>query len=141
MCANSHFDGTQRLSAATRRGAFRRQRGMTTLGLILLVSFVGLFAFAAIRLTPVYLNYMKVVGVITGVHEEFDGQNPTRGAIRNSISRRFQIESVYLISARDVSITPVDGGFEVRATYDHVAPFLANVSFSVHFDKMALVRR
>lgn len=134
MCASSH-------NRRERGIAFRRERGMTTLGLIIMVAFVGLFAFAAIRLAPVYLNYMKVVGVVTGVHEEFDGQNPTRSAIRNSITRRFEIESVGQITARDVSITAVDGGFEVRAAYDHVAPFIANVSFSVHFDKMALVRR
>ena len=114
---------------------------MTTLGLVIFIAFVGLFAFAAIRLAPVYLNYMKVVGVVSGVHEEFDGRNPTRNAIRNSVIRRFEIESVGEITAREVSITAVDGGFEVRAAYDHVAPFIANVSFSVHFDKMALVRR
>ena len=72
----------------------RQQAGMTTLGLIILLIFVGLFAFAGIRLTPVYLNYMKVVGVVDGVVEEFDGQGATRAAIRNSISRRFDIDSV-----------------------------------------------
>ena len=61
----------------------RRERGMTTVGLIILVAFVGLFAFAALRLTPVYLNYTKVVGVINGVHDEFDGRNPTRSALRS----------------------------------------------------------
>jgi hypothetical protein len=114
---------------------------MTTLGLVILVAFVGIFAFAAIRLAPVYLNYMKVVGVINGVQKEFDGQNPTRSAMRNSIVRRFGVESVDKITPRDVSITAVDSGFEVRAEYDHVAPFIANISFAVHFDKMALVRR
>ena len=73
---------------------------MTTIGLIVLVAFVGLFAFAGIRLTPVYLNYTKVLGVINGVQEEFDGTNPSRSAIRNSISRRFDVESVGEISAR-----------------------------------------
>ena len=119
----------------------RRQRGMTTLGLIILVAFVGLFAFAGLRLTPVYLNYMKIAGVINGVHDEFDGQNPTRSGIRNSVARRFGIESVSQIKARDVTVTKVDGGFEVAAVYDHTAPFIANVSFTVHFDKTVLVRR
>ena len=114
---------------------------MTTVGLIILVAFVGLFAFAGIRLTPVYLNYMKVLGVINGVHEEFDGTNPSRSAIRSSITRRFDVESVGEITARDVTVTSVDGGFEVRAQYNHVAPFIANVSFSVQFDKVVLVRR
>ena len=129
------------MQLASSRTALRRETGMTTLGMIVLVAFVGLFAFAGLRLTPVYLNYMKVLGVINGVQEEFDGANPTRSAIRSSISRRFDVESVSEITAREVSVTSVDGDFEVRAQYNHVAPFIANVSFSVEFDKAVLVRR
>ena len=114
---------------------------MTTFGLIILVSFVGIFAFAGLRLTPIYLNYMKVAGVVAGVHDEFDGANATRAMIRTSISRRFDIDSVGVITARDVKVTKVDGGYEVAATYSHKAPFMANVSFIVDFDKRTLVRR
>jgi hypothetical protein len=114
---------------------------MTTLGLIILVTFVGLFAFAGIRLAPVYLNYMKVVGVIDGVGAEFDATGASRSAIRSSISRRFDIDAVSEITARDVTVTAVDGGFEVAAVYSHKAPFIANVSFVVDFDKRTLVRR
>jgi Domain of unknown function (DUF4845) len=124
-----------------RLGSSRRQAGMTTLGLIILVSFVGIFAFAGIRLTPVYLNYMKVSGVIAGVYQEFDGANATRSAIRNSIARRFDIESVGVITARDVKVTKVEGGHEVAATYSHKAPFIGNLSFVVDFDERILVRR
>jgi hypothetical protein len=123
------------------RGLRQRQAGMTTLGLIILVAFVGLFAFAGIRLTPVYLNYMKVVGVVDGVRDEFDGAGATRSAIRNSIARRFDIEAVSVISPSDVKVSKVDGGHEVAATYSHKAPFIANVSFVVDFDKRVLVRR
>ena len=119
----------------------RQQAGMTTLGVIILVMFVGLFAFAGIRLTPIYLNYMKVVGVVDGVVKEFDGQNATRSAIRTSIARRFDIESVDIIQAKDVKVTAVDGGFEVAATYPHKSPFIANISFVVDFDKRTLIRR
>ena len=95
------------------------------MGYILLIIFIGLFAFAVLRLTPVYLNYMKIVGVVDGVYDEFDGQNPTRSALRGSIGRRMD----------------VDGGFEVAVVYDHTSPFIANVSFIVHFDKTVIVRR
>ena len=135
MCASSHILGNRS------RAVPRRQAGMTTIGMIVLVAFIGIFAFAFIRLTPVYLNYMKVAGVVEGVRTEFDGRNPTRSQIRSSITRRFDVESVGQITAREVTVTAVDGGFEVRAEYHHVAPFVANVSFSVHFDKKALVRR
>ncbi len=118
-----------------------RQTGMTTLGLTIMVAFVGLIAFAGIRLTPIYLNYMKVAGVVSGVQKEFDGVNATRSSIRSSISRRFDIEMVSEITARDVKVTKVEGGHEVAATYSHKSPFIANVSFIVDFDKRALVRR
>ena len=126
---------------ATSRRACADQRGMTTLGFIILVLFVGLFAFASIRLTPIYLNYLKVAGVVDGVYAEFDGQNPSRAQIRTSIARRFDVESVSVITARDIMVTPENNGFLVEARYDHTSPFIANISFTVHFNKTALVRR
>lgn len=129
-------------SALSRRPAVRqRQQGMTTLGLIILVSFLGLFAFGFIRLTPVYLNYFKVSGVVEGAREEFDGKGATAGAIRQYVARRFTIESVSQLKVRDVKVQAVDGGFEVSAQYSHKVPFIANVSFVVDFDKRATVRR
>ena len=121
--------------------ALVRQAGMTGLGLLILVAFIGLFAFAAIRLTPVYLNYMKVAGVLSGVETEFDGQNPSRAAIRTSINRRFDIESVSEITAKDVTVTPSGNGFIVKVAYDHTTPFIANVFFTVRFDDSVEVRR
>jgi len=128
-------------SRKARFGMARRQAGATLLGYIILVLFGGVFVFGALRLAPVYLNYMKVVGVVDGVYDEFDRQAPTRAAIRSSISRRFDVESVSIITFRDVTVTQVDGGFEVAAVYDHPAPFVGNISFLVHFDKSRVVRR
>jgi len=119
----------------------RRQSGMTTVGIVILAAFVGMFVFAGIRLTPVYLNYSKVASVVEGVRKEFDGNGATRSEVRTSISRRFDIESVGVITAKDVKVTTVDGGLEVAATYSHKAPFVANVNFVVDFDKRALIRR
>ena len=118
-----------------------RQAGMTTLGLIILVAFLGVFAFGFMRLAPIYLNYLKVAGVVNGVYDEFDGQNPTRGAIRQSIARRFGVESVDVINYREVKVNAVDSGFEVVAQYDHTSPFIGNLHFTVKFDKRAVVRR
>lgn len=118
-----------------------REAGITTVGFLVLAIFVGMFAFAAIRLTPVYLNYMKVAGVVNGVLEEFDGQNPSRAEIRNSISRRFEVEAVSEIDSRDVRIITDNNGFVVEADYQHTAPYIGNIYFTVKFNKRVLVRR
>ena len=118
-----------------------RQAGITAVGFVLLAIFVGLFAFATMRLTPVYLNYVKVAGVLDGVFKEFDSQGPSRSALVTSIRRRFDVESVSVISSRDIKVVNEGGGFRVEAVYDHTTPFIGNISFTVHFDKRVTVRR
>jgi hypothetical protein len=124
----------------SRQSPAARQAGRTTVGLIVLIVFIALMAFATLRLAPVYLNYMKIVGVVDGVFDEFDAQNPTRVALRGSIARRIDIDSVSVITARDVKVTPVKTGFQVAVIYDHTSPFIGNVSFVVHFEKTVIVR-
>jgi len=136
--------GTKNMNGRGLAGSGRsapREAGITVVGFLMLAIFVGLFAFGALRLTPVYLNYMKVAGVLNGVYDEFDSQNPTRAAIRTSISRRFGVESVSVISFRDIKVTADGAGFLVQAQYDHTAPFIGNIHFTVKFDKEVLVRR
>lgn len=118
-----------------------REEGITAVGALILATFVALFAFGILRLTPVYLNYMKISGVLEGVYKEFDSQNPARSAIRRSIGRRFDVESVSVITAREIKVTPDNGGFLIEAVYDHTVPFISNVYFTVKFDKQVLVRR
>jgi len=125
----------------TRGRSVPREDGMTAVGMMILAVFVGLFAFAAIQLTPIYLNYMKVAGVLDGVYEEFDSQNPSRGAIITSIQRRFDVESVSVLNYRDIKVNPDDGGYRVSAQYEHTSPFIGNIHFTVLFDKDVLVRR
>ena len=48
----------------------RRQRGMTLIGMLFLVSFIGLFIFAAVRLTPVYVEYMNVAKALESMKTE-----------------------------------------------------------------------
>ncbi len=133
--------GISRLKMGLQQNLPRQQQGMTMLGLVFLICFIGVFAFGVIRLTPLYLNYMKVIGVVDGVVAEFDGQSANAMAIRRSIGRRFDVESVSEIVAKEVKVTPVDGGLQVSAVYNHSTPFIGNISFTVHFDKTEVVRR
>lgn len=146
VCRNSAADiaagrFAQRRMRMTCAGRRSRQAGMTTLGILFIGILVGLFAFAGLRLSPIYLNYLKVAGVLNGVQDEFEGQNPSRAIIRRSIQRRFDVESVSVIRSSDIKVSPDSAGFVVAAVYDHTSPFIGNISFTVHFDKQVLVRR
>jgi hypothetical protein len=111
----------------------KRQRGMTFLGILILVAFVGLFVFAGIKLTPVYLEYMKVAKALESMKTENVGTNPQ--AFRIALERRFDIDDVKSIRSRDVEITRDGDVWVIRAAWDVTTDFISNVGFIVSFDK------
>ena len=109
-----------------------RERGITAIGLIILVDFVGLFVYAGIRLLPVNLEYFNVVKSVEGLKSDADQGPP---AMRVALEKRFDIEDIKSVSWRDMEITKNGRGWDVHVVYDAETPFVGNVGFIVHFDK------
>ena len=113
-----------------------RQRGMTMLGILILVVVVGAWVYAGIRMTPKYLEYMRIASTLEKVRDEFDA-NPgtTEFMLRKAVERHFDIEMVNVITSNDIEITKDGGLFTMRAAYEDTVPLVANVSFLLEFDK------
>lgn len=112
-----------------------RQRGITAIGwLVLLIPF-AIVIYAGIRLTPVYLNYMKVARTLNELTDEYRAGGATPDAIRNSIEKHFEIDSVDYPTIKDISISRDGQGFEVEAAYYDQAPLFAHITLQVAFDK------
>ena len=115
-----------------------RQSGMTFLGLLVLIVVVGSWVYAAIRVVPMYLNYMKVASSLEKVRDEYDSNpNTTDFMIRNSIRKYFDVEMVNerVIEYSDILIKKNGGVFVVTASYEDTAPFVANIYFLTDFEK------
>jgi|SRR5688572_1421652 hypothetical protein len=117
-----------------------KQRGMTFIGILVLLAVVGGWVYAGIRLAPKYLEYMRVASTLEKVRDEFDN-NPgsTEFMLRKSVERHFDIEMVEVITAEEIDITKEGGSFTMRAYYDDTVPLAGNVSFLVEFDKSVVV--
>ncbi len=113
-----------------------RQQGMTAIGMLALAAILGLFGFAALRLTPIYLEHMKVLQILSDVKVELDGQEASLARLRASIENRLNIESVYGLKIRDFKITKtsVGGGYVVQAKYDRRTNYVANIYLLAEFD-------
>jgi hypothetical protein len=109
---------------------------MTMLGIIVLVVVVGAWVYAGIRLTPIYLEYMRVASTLEKVRDEFSA-NPgtTEFMLRKAVERHFDIEMVEIITSNDIEIEKDGSVFTMRAAYDDTAPLAGNVSLLVSFDK------
>ncbi len=113
-----------------------RQQGMTAIGMLVLAAILGLVGFAALRLTPIYLEHMKVLQILSDVKVELDGQETSLARLRASIDNRLNIESVYGLKVKDFKITKtsVGGGYMVQAKYDRRTNYVANIYLLAEFD-------
>jgi hypothetical protein len=113
-----------------------RQRGLTTIGWMVLLVPVAIVLYGVLRAAPAYLNYMKVARSLEQTAAEFRGEeqlSPQR--IRSSIERRFDIEAISYPTAREVEIRREGPGWVLEASYEDLAPLFANVSLLLAFDK------
>jgi hypothetical protein len=101
----------------------------------------GVFVLAAIRLTPVYLEYMKINSSLEAMKTDLDGSNAGPAQIRTSLERRFDIEGVRSIKPTDMEIERTANGYRVQADYEGRASFIGNLYFVVDFDKSVEVVR
>ena len=112
-----------------------RERGVTFLGWIVILIPVGMVLYGGIRLTPVYLEYMKVSRTLEQIKDEFSGDSAEARALRDAIEKRFDIEDVRIITKDEIKITKQGSGFVLEADYFDTVPFIANVSLMAEFKK------
>jgi len=118
----------------------QHQRGITTIGWLVLLIPVAIVFYAGVRLAPVYLNYMKVVHTLTQVQSEITGVGQTADGIRNTINKHFDIESVDYPSVKDLKVTRENGSWVIEANYDDQAPLFSNIFILVTFDKSVTLK-
>ena len=111
-----------------------RQRGVTLLGWLILLTPLVVVGYAGVRLLPVYLNYMKVVRALNLVASDAGGSSDPR-SIRTTIDKHFEIDMVDYPTSKDIKVTRSGNGWDVEASYDDEAPLFANISLHVVFDK------
>jgi hypothetical protein len=117
----------------------KQQRGVTGIGWLILMIPFAIVGYAAIRLIPLYLNYMKVVHVFEQVSSEVTGAGITQAALRLSIEKHFNVEAVDFPDVKDVRITRQNQSWLMEANYDDQAPLFANIFILVSFDKVVTI--
>ncbi len=124
---------------------FKRQGGVTFIGWLFLLVPIALLGYVLLRLTPIYLNYMRVARSIDQTAQEVKlGVTGVTGvtdanAIRNSLGKHFDIESIDFPDVRDVAVRNDNGTWVIEAKYQDVGPLFYNISLLVDFDKVARV--
>jgi len=86
------------------RGLGRRQRGMTVIGMLLLIIVIAFVALIAMKVVPMYVQYFSIKSTIESIRKEPQVAQMSAQDIQNAIQKRFDIGYVDNITARDLKI-------------------------------------
>ncbi len=118
---------------------WHHQKGMTAIGWLLVLGLIAFFTLITLRLVPAYLEFSKVTSVLESLQDEPGITRKTRGEIFSLISKRFDVNDVYQVEAKQVKITKDKGVLKVSINYEHREHLVGNVDVVTTFDKQVEV--
>lgn len=119
----------------------RKTRGITMIGFLIVLGVLGFFAYAAMRLIPVYTEYHGVSKSMDLVAKEPGSAQKTIDQIRSDLSVKFSIQYVddASVPPQAIQVLRQGGGATLRIAYQRRVPFLANIELLVSFDRSVVL--
>ncbi|MFZ1325529.1 MAG: DUF4845 domain-containing protein [Candidatus Contendobacter sp.] len=92
------------MQSLLKRSGNSKQRGMTVIGLLLVLIVIGFMALVAMKVVPMYIQYFTIKSTIESIRKEPQIAQMSAQDIQNGIEKRFDIGYVNNIAARDLKI-------------------------------------
>ena len=115
------------------------QQGLTFISLVFVLGFIVSFVLLGLKIGPIYLNHSKVVSALADIKKTSDIEAQTEGEIRNSLSKRFDINYVDDVNQDDITITRHGNYLKVVIEYEVVRKIVGNLSVLVEFNDNIVV--
>jgi len=89
----------------------KKQRGMTSIGWLFVISLIAFFALLVLKLVPVFMERYEIKSALQGIAKEQNAFKLKKRQIRSKFSKRLQIStSVANVDRNDLIITINDDG-------------------------------
>ena len=108
------------------------QRGMSSLGLLLIIGIAAFFLLCVFRVGPLYLDDSFVGGSLEKLRDD-DLDNMSNSEIRSQISRYFTVDGVRDIPVKNIKIDRKSDSVILSLDYEKRVEFLGNLDVAVRF--------
>ena len=120
----------------------RKQRGVTFIGWVFLLTPMAIVLYAGIRIGPEYMDYYKVVMAMKETATKLKSEEAlSPGEITGALQRRFDTGYIDYPKARDIVITKEDAGWTMTADYERTVPMFGNLFFTMAFNKAIVISK
>ncbi len=110
-----------------------KQRGMTFIGMVLIIAGIVFIAVIAMKLWPAYNEYFAVKKAFTTLKQQLAANEMNRHDIENAFDKQATIDDIQSIKGKDLVVENAGGHTVVSVEYSVVRPLVANVSALVDF--------
>ena len=112
----------------------KKQQGLTFISLVFILGLIAFFVILSLKIGPIYLNHSKVVSTLAELKKTTDIEGQSEAEIRDSLSKRFNINYVDDVSQKDITITRHENYLKVVIAYEVVTNIVGNLSVLVEFN-------
>ena len=117
----------------------RKQKGMSFIGFLVILSMVLFILFLGMRIAPIYLEYYAVVSAMNGVAEERGSAQYSPYDIRVKVLNRLYLSfSDGNVKEENVQIVRRDG-VQLRVVYQARKKVIGNMDVIASFDRMVML--
>ena len=110
-----------------------KQRGVSFSGLLAWVVVLIFLAIGGMKLIPAYIENAKINKIFNTIANDPEMQTATPKAVRESYSKRTQIDDVKVVDPNDIDIVKNASGLSLSVSYQVKVPLFANVSLLLDF--------
>jgi Tfp pilus assembly major pilin PilA len=120
----------------------RNTRGITLIGFLIVLCVAGFFAYLAMKLLPMYIEYFGVVKAMEMVKNEPGSSQKSIEEIRRDLSAKFDTQYVddNSVPPQAISVRREAGGATLRIAYEKRVNFMYNIDLVGVFDKSVILR-
>jgi len=121
--------------------SIRKNNGLTLIGFLIVLVIVLFFAYAGMRVVPMYLEYHALVNAMDKLKNDPAAKSMPPYKIKDSIQRSLWVSyASNNITKEDIRISKKSDGVNVRVAYEVREDFLGNIDIIASFDRTVVLR-
>ncbi len=117
-----------------------KQRGITAIGILIILGLIGFFVLIGLTLAPIYLENFDVGSHVKSLESERNLVNMSDAQIVATLMKRFNIDNVDNVKEENVAIDETTDGLKVTVDYEVRSKVFGNVDVVVSFTEVANIK-
>ncbi|MGR9105715.1 MAG: DUF4845 domain-containing protein [Gammaproteobacteria bacterium] len=113
-----------------------KQKGLTFISLVVLLMVIGFFALLILKISPIYLNHLKVMDAMRSLKREGAMETYSKAKVADTVGKRLDINMVDHIKPDDIKVVKTATYVSVTIDYEVVENIIGNLYVLVPFTEI-----